>query len=73
MPSLKFSKKKILEESGGIRLSVSTENGMFFSTHNRGKKYSFETMSLCEILFADDAEIGCSFNRNFTRDGFNVC
>ena len=49
--------KKVLEESGGIRLSVSTENGMFFSTHNRGKKYSFETISLCEILFADDAEI----------------
>ena len=54
---IEIFQKKVLEESGGIRLSVSTENGMFFSTHNRGKKYSFETISLCEILFADDAEI----------------
>ena len=31
--------------------------GCFLALITEVKKYSFETMSLCEILFADDAEI----------------
>ena len=57
---IEIFQKEVLKNNGGIKLNVSTESGTFFSTHNRGKKYCFDTISLSEILFADDAEIVAS-------------
>lgn len=49
-----------MDQDGGVKVNVSKESGTLFSTHDRNKHYRFDVISLCEILFADDAELVAS-------------
>ena len=47
----------VAKNGGGVALNVSFEERNFCHTHAKDKEYSFNALSVIEILFADDPEL----------------